>query len=111
MSGVELGNFIKIDMFGHISVCVHGRIVYDHAQTQACYPSMQVRMNFCGRFSVFLDEVVVLFCQQIMEREIGKSKRFYMFNTLFELVDCCLFADVVALLVRFSKQCSRIPTS
>eukprot|EP01094_Clydonella_sp_ATCC50884_P030488 TRINITY_DN996_c0_g1_i1.p1 TRINITY_DN996_c0_g1~~TRINITY_DN996_c0_g1_i1.p1 ORF type:complete len:453 (+),score=164.78 TRINITY_DN996_c0_g1_i1:620-1978(+) len=65
-----LGNFLKIDRYGYILRCVHGRRVLNSNEIEQLYPPMQVHHD-----------------------EIGK--RFYLLNTLFNVVDACLFADLV----------------
>eukprot|EP01132_Coremiostelium_polycephalum_P005679 gene5679-7068_t len=66
----ELGNLLKIDNFGNIILCVHGKKKLTSRETYELYPSMRVHGD-----------------------EIGK--RFYLLNTLFTLPEACLYGDLV----------------
>eukprot|EP00744_Colponema_vietnamica_P003600 GILI01005491.1.p2 GENE.GILI01005491.1~~GILI01005491.1.p2 ORF type:complete len:552 (+),score=206.83 GILI01005491.1:56-1657(+) len=71
----KLGNLIKIDQFGFILACAHGRKRLDKGVVKELYPSRIVR-----------------------EDEIGKGQRFFSLDTLFAMPEACLYADVVELL-------------
>jgi 5'-nucleotidase len=64
------GNFLKIDNFGNIAACVHGRNVVPKKVVAELYPSLRIHND-----------------------EIGT--RFYLLNTLFTLPEACLYADLV----------------
>ncbi|KAF2077245.1 hypothetical protein CYY_001434 [Polysphondylium violaceum] len=66
----ELGNLLKIDGFGNIIICIHGKKALTKAQTIELYPSMRVHG----------DDI---------------AKRFYLLNTLFTLPEACLYSDLV----------------
>jgi 5'-nucleotidase len=66
----EYGNLLKVDGFGNIKVCVHGRKNLSTRQTSTLYPSMVVHNEMIG-------------------------KRFYLLNTLFTLPEACLYGDLV----------------
>ncbi|EGG18562.1 5'-nucleotidase [Cavenderia fasciculata] len=66
----ELGNLLKIDSFGNIALCIHGRTTYTSKETYEYYPSMRVPNDDIGR-------------------------RFYLLNTLFTLPEASLYADLV----------------
>lgn len=66
----ELGNLLKIDSFGNIIFCVHGRKNLTKNQIVHYYPSMVVHNEDIAR-------------------------RFYLLNTLFTLPEACLYADLV----------------
>ncbi|KAN0053363.1 hypothetical protein ACTA71_009813 [Dictyostelium dimigraforme] len=74
----ELGNLLKIDSFGNIIICVHGRTTLSKNRTAEFYPSMRVSSD-----------------------EIARN-RFYLLNTLFTLPEACLYADLVDHLERES---------
>lgn len=66
----ELGNFLKIDNFGNISLCVHGKKVLPKSQVATLYPSMRIHNEDIGR-------------------------RYYPLNTLFNLTESCVYAHLV----------------
>ncbi|EFA83853.1 5'-nucleotidase [Heterostelium album PN500] len=66
----ELGNLLKIDSFGNIILCVHGRRTLSSKESTDMYPSMRVPSDDIG-------------------------KRFYLLNTLFTLPEACLYSDLV----------------
>lgn len=66
----EFGNLLKVDAFGNITVCVHGRRVLSQKETEKLYPTMVVHSDTIAR-------------------------RFYLLNTLFTLPEACLYGDVV----------------
>eukprot|EP01119_Soliformovum_irregulare_P018681 TRINITY_DN5778_c0_g1_i2.p1 TRINITY_DN5778_c0_g1~~TRINITY_DN5778_c0_g1_i2.p1 ORF type:complete len:526 (-),score=132.72 TRINITY_DN5778_c0_g1_i2:56-1633(-) len=65
-----LGNFLKIDAFGHINTCVHGRTLLSKKETSEFYPSLFIASNDVG-------------------------KRFFPLSTLFSLPEISLFADML----------------
>ncbi|KYQ89783.1 5'-nucleotidase [Tieghemostelium lacteum] len=73
----ELGNLLKIDNFGNIILCYHGKQPISAKRTQELYPSMRV----------YGDDI---------------AKRFYLLNTLFTLPEACLYSDLVEHLERES---------
>eukprot|EP00128_Syssomonas_multiformis_P007772 Colp12_sorted_trinity150504_noHs@7550 len=66
----HLGNLIKVDSFGNILVCVHGKERYDSERIRDVYPNKFVQGD-----------------------EIGK--RYYVLNTCFNLPETCMYADLV----------------
>ncbi|KAL6060009.1 Cytosolic purine 5'-nucleotidase, partial [Balamuthia mandrillaris] len=66
----QLGNMLKVDNFGHIIVCYHGRNRTKKKRVYEIYPSGKVR-----------------------NEEIGG--RYYPVSTLFALPEACLYADLV----------------
>ncbi len=75
---IETGNFLKIDNFGNISACVHGRTKIQKKNISEFYPSMRVHSDDIG-------------------------KRFYLLNTLFTLPEACLYTDLVTHLEGISQ--------
>ena len=69
----KYGNFLKVDTFGQILGCVHGRMKLSKEETQERYPSMMIHQD-----------------------EIGK--RFYLLDTLFALPMASLLAALIDLL-------------
>ena len=67
------GTMLKIDRYGYILRGTHGKRVIPHSQLKEMYPSMQVHSDDIGQ-------------------------RFYLLNTLFNVVDACLYADLVEFL-------------
>lgn len=45
----ELGNLLKIDSFGNIIICVHGRTTLSKNRTAEFYPSMRVSSDEIAR--------------------------------------------------------------
>lgn len=66
----ELGNFLKIDNFGNISLCVHGKKALPKTQVAKLYPSMRIHNDDIG-------------------------KRYYPLNTLFNLTESCIYANLL----------------
>lgn len=69
----KYGNFLKVDTWGQILSCVHGRTKLSKEETQASYPSMMIHQD-----------------------EIGK--RFYLLDTLFALPMASLLSQMIDLL-------------
>lgn len=67
----HLGHLLKVDGFGYVTSVVHGRRELPAAERHAAYPSGQVPAGSIG-------------------------SRFQPMNTLFNLVDACLYASLVA---------------
>ncbi|XP_049849107.1 cytosolic purine 5'-nucleotidase-like [Schistocerca gregaria] len=67
---VEFGNLLKVDAYGIIMRCVHGRRVIPKDEVMNRYGSMK-----------------------IMNEQIGR--RFYLLNTLFSIPEACVFANLV----------------
>jgi len=65
-----LGNFLEVDSFRFIYQAVHGKKSLTSSQRREAYPSSQVPPEDIGT-------------------------RYFMMNTLFNLVDACLFSDLV----------------
>jgi len=74
----ELGHLLKIDSFGNIIFCVHGKKSLTKDQIYNFYPSMVVHNEDIAR-------------------------RFYLLNTLFTIPEACLYADLVEHLETASK--------
>ncbi|GAM28861.1 hypothetical protein SAMD00019534_120370 [Acytostelium subglobosum LB1] len=74
----ELGNLLKIDSFGNITICVHGKRTLSKNETIEFYPSMRVNADDIGR-------------------------RFYLLNTLFTLPEASLYSDLVEFLEKESE--------
>lgn len=74
----ELGHLLKIDSFGNIIFCVHGKKSLTKDQIYHFYPSMVVHNEDIAR-------------------------RFYLLNTLFTIPEACLYADLVDHLENASK--------
>eukprot|EP01135_Chromosphaera_perkinsii_P009739 Nk52_evm4s1869 gene=Nk52_evmTU4s1869 len=66
-----LGNLLKVDEFGNIITCVHGK--------SKIYTTQQIREFYPNRF--------------IVSDDIGK--RFYVLNTSFNLPETCLYAELI----------------
>ena len=66
----NLGHFLKIDAFGHIALCIHGKKTLTKQQTSELYPSLYISSDQIG-------------------------KRFFPLSTLFNLPEICLFADLI----------------
>eukprot|EP00741_Cyanophora_paradoxa_P008724 tig00001373_g8446.t1 len=66
----RLGNLLKVDAFGGILVCVHGRALVSKEQLREWYPTRTVQDDQIGR-------------------------RFWLLDTLFTLPEACLYADLV----------------
>ncbi|GAM17863.1 hypothetical protein SAMD00019534_010380 [Acytostelium subglobosum LB1] len=67
----ELGNLLKIDSFGNIVLCLHGKRTLTYKEMVDLYPSMRVH------------------------GEYDFGKRFYLLNTLFTLPEACLYSDLI----------------
>eukprot|EP01087_Luapelamoeba_hula_P008146 TRINITY_DN201_c0_g2_i1.p1 TRINITY_DN201_c0_g2~~TRINITY_DN201_c0_g2_i1.p1 ORF type:complete len:582 (-),score=105.90 TRINITY_DN201_c0_g2_i1:104-1849(-) len=65
----ELGHLLKVDNFGNVLVCLHGRQKLKKSVIFELYPS------------------------GLAAKEVGK--RFYLLSTLFALPEACLYADLV----------------
>jgi len=66
----QLGNLLKVDSFGNIIICVHGRKRWKKKKIYISYPGGLIHNDEIGR-------------------------RFYLLNTLFALPEACLYADLV----------------
>eukprot|EP00054_Salpingoeca_dolichothecata_P036694 m.8353 g.8353 ORF g.8353 m.8353 type:complete len:551 (-) comp6950_c0_seq1:136-1788(-) len=65
------GNLLKVDAFGHILVCLHGHSKVPDAEIRELYPNKYVSPTDMG------------------------ERRFYVLNTLFNIPETCLYADIV----------------
>eukprot|EP00743_Colponemidia_sp_Colp-15_P002353 GILK01002550.1.p1 GENE.GILK01002550.1~~GILK01002550.1.p1 ORF type:complete len:575 (+),score=100.97 GILK01002550.1:63-1727(+) len=68
----KLGHLIKLDAFGFILACVHGRNKVEKKGITSAYPSRIVR-----------------------EDEIGKGRRFFSLDTPYSMPEACVYADLV----------------
>lgn len=66
----QLGHILKVDTYGNIVTAVHGRTVLSKQKISELYPSMFLPSGDIG-------------------------KRYYPYSTLFNLPECCLYADLV----------------
>lgn len=66
----DFGNFLKIDNFGNINLCVHGKTVIPKSDVAKIYPSMRIH-----------------------NQDIGK--RYYPLNTLFSIPESCVYANLI----------------
>lgn len=66
----QLGNLLKVDSFGNIILCVHGKKRWKKHAIYGSYPGGLIHNDEIGR-------------------------RFYLLNTLFALPEACLYADLV----------------
>jgi len=66
----EFGNLLKVDSFGNIVLCLHGRHKLPKKRVSELYPSMYIHSDQIGN-------------------------RFKSLNTLFDLPEACIYGDLV----------------
>lgn len=73
----ELGNFLKVDQFGHIAVCYHGKVRVKKADLAIIYPSLMIN---------------------------PADHRFYSIDTLYSVCEAGLFAQLIDYLENNQKE-------